>query len=95
MKPILIKSLCISIIVLAFTFGIAGCSDPEAEARKMQNEAITAERDGRQGDAKRIYEEIVAKYPGTQASVAANQYLLSLNFKFHGPEIQLPRIPTR
>jgi len=42
----------------------------------MQNLAITAEKEGRGDDARRIYEELVAKYPQTQSAVEANKQLL-------------------
>jgi hypothetical protein len=76
MKGALPSTLLCSAVLLAITAGVTGCSDPEAEARKMQNLAITAEKEGRGDDARRIYEELVAKYPQTQSAVEANKQLL-------------------
>lgn len=76
MKNTLHKTLVCSATLLALTAGVMGCSDPEADARKMQNMAITAEKEGRGDDARRIYEELVAKYPQTQSAVEANKQLL-------------------
>ena len=76
MKNPLLKTLVCSAILLALMAGLTGCSDPEAEVRKMQNLAITAEKEGRGDDARRIYEELVAKYPQTQSAVEANKQLL-------------------
>lgn len=77
MKDALPKTLVCSAILLALTTVLTGCSDSEAEARKMQNLAITAEKEGRGDDARRIYEELVAKYPQTQSAVDANKRLLA------------------
>ena len=77
MKDALPKTLARFAILLALTAGVTGCSDPEAEARKIQNLAITAEKEGRGDDARRIYEELVAKYPQTQSAVDANKRLLA------------------
>lgn len=77
MKNALTKTLVCSTFLLSLTAAITGCSDPEAEARKMQNLAITAEKEGRGNDARRIYEELVAKYPQTQSAVETNQRLLA------------------
>jgi hypothetical protein len=55
-----------------------GCTDPEVSARKMHNEAMTAEREGRQDDAIAIYQQIVDQYPETQTSIEAKKELIKL-----------------
>jgi len=55
-----------------------GCTDSEVAARKMHNEAMTAEREGRQDDAIAIYQKIVDQYPETRTSIEANKQLIKL-----------------
>lgn len=70
------------LVALVAGIGISstsGCSDPETSARKLHNEAITADKEGRSDDSLRIYEQIVAEFPGTQTAVEANQRLLAIS----------------
>jgi len=77
MKPTFARKLGLMLVLAALFLGLSGCTDPEAAARKMQNDAITAEKEGRRDDATKIYEDIVAEYPQTQAAVEANKSLLA------------------
>lgn len=72
-------ALLVALIAGIGISSISGCSDPETSARKLHNEAITADKDGRADDSLRIYEQIVAEFPGTQTAVEANQRLLAIS----------------
>ena len=74
MKHIAIKLFGL-LIITVFASTLIG-SDQEASARIMQNQAITAERQGRNEEAFQIYEKLVEKYPETQSAVEANKALL-------------------
>lgn len=63
------------IIVLAL---VGGCGNQEDKAREMHNQALTLQRSGSNDAAKKIYEEIVLKYPSTQTAVEANKELLAV-----------------
>ncbi len=52
-----------------------GCSDPEDSARKLHNKAITLQQQDRSAEARKIYKEIVAKYPETETAIEANKVL--------------------
>ncbi len=66
------------IIILLLALTALGCSNPEEEARKLQNEALTLEQGSNLREAVAVYEKLVEKYPQTQASVDANKALGSL-----------------
>ncbi len=76
MKQIAIKFFGL-LIITVFSSTVIG-SDQEASARIMQNQAITAERQGRNEEAVQIYEKLVEKYPETQSAVEANKVLLEI-----------------
>ncbi len=64
--------------LLILATGEAIGSNQDAAARVMQNQAITAERQGHIEEATRIYENLVEKYPETQAAIEANKVLLEM-----------------
>jgi hypothetical protein len=54
-----------------------GCTDNEASARKLYNEALTLQQNGDKEKTNDIYKEIVAKYPETETAVEVNKILTS------------------
>lgn len=64
------------LLLLSGLIASTGCSDPESSARKLYNDAINAQKEGREQDAFALYEGIVEKYPETQTAVEANRLLL-------------------
>jgi len=70
----------VSVFVVSFalvvSLSLSGCSDPEASARKLYNEAMTLQREGQAGEALVKYKQLVEKYPETQTAVEANKVLL-------------------
>ncbi len=73
MKSVYEHVIVIIILLLALT--AFGCSNPEEEARILQNEALTLEQGSNLREAVAVYEKLVEKYPQTQASVDANKAL--------------------
>lgn len=57
------KAFVLPLLIL-FTF--LACSDKEAPARKMINEALTLQEAGKKDEANRIFQDIIRKYPETQ-----------------------------
>lgn len=55
--------------------GLTGCFDSEATARKIFNEALTFQQQGRVDKTVAAYRELVNKYPETQTAVEANKLL--------------------
>ena len=57
---------------------LTGCTDPEAAARKLYNEALTYERSKQGYKAVETHQRVVKQYPSTVAAVSANERLVVL-----------------
>lgn len=68
-------------LILIVAMIASGCSNPEEEARVLQNKAITLENNNQLIEAKSVYESIVEKYPQTQSSIESNKALTNLESK--------------
>lgn len=53
----------------------AGCRSEDERARELHTQAITANREGRNKEARALLERIVADHPATETAVQANQAL--------------------
>lgn len=73
----LLNIVVIAIIALMF---LPGCKSDDERARILHNQAITANREGRTDEGRKLLAEIVAKYPSTQTAVEANQALAAGEF---------------
>lgn len=56
---------------------VAGCGDQEEKANKIYNKAAALERAGGFGEAEPFYNEVVEKYPSTQAAGKVREKLAS------------------
>lgn len=61
--------------ILIVLIGIFGCKSDDEKARILHNQAITANREGRNEEALKLLQKIVSKYPSTQTAVEANKAL--------------------
>ncbi len=62
------------LLVLVFVLG-ASCSDREAEARSIFNQALSAQREGNQEEARKLFEKLVAEYSESEIATEANEKL--------------------
>jgi len=70
---------------------LVSCADKEQEARKVQNLAISLERDGKYADALEKYKKIVNKYPSTNASIESNQKISAIQAKLEFDQKRISR----
>lgn len=68
----LFPCLIIFLIVIAI---FIGCSSNEEKARKVYNEAITAEQNGDNEKAIELYDKIVKNFPETETAIKSNEKL--------------------
>lgn len=66
------------LLVLVFILG-ASCSDREAEARSIYNQALSAQREGNQEEARELFEKLVAEYSESEIATEANEKLSGMN----------------
>lgn len=71
-------TLLIAILVMAGCTFTAGCKSDSEKARAMLNKAHVLIRDQQGGEAKKILDDLVAKYPHTQEATEANNILDSI-----------------
>lgn len=66
------------LLVLLSVLG-ASCSDREAEARSIYNQALSAQREGNQEEARELFEKLVAEYSESEIATEANEKLVGMD----------------
>jgi type IV pilus assembly protein PilA len=66
------------LLVLVFVLGTS-CSDREAEARSIFNQALSAQREGNQEEARKLFEKLVAEYSESEIATEANEKLAGMD----------------
>ena len=62
-----------SAIIIGAALLLICCSDPEAKARKLLDQAQVLERAGKEQEAQQLLDEVVKGYPQTTAATTANE----------------------
>ena len=65
------------LLVLVFVLG-ASCSDREADARSIFNQALSAQRQGNQEEARELFEKLVDEYSESEIATEANEELSAM-----------------
>jgi len=66
------------LLVLVLILGTS-CSDREAEARSIYNQALAAQREGNQEEARQLFEKLVAEYSESEIATEANEKLSGMD----------------